>query len=269
MPRTKRPVKKVDKVTDSDETLKKLNKLVADQKNKIDSHAYMEQRNVEVAFKILLGSIKASYLEKTVGQLKTELSLREVTNKRATRNSNRPDSHDDGYLTENSAHDSGERKNKKPLGPPSTIGRKTTRRSRSADASRMLTVSKTHNRSQSVYRTPMYNKNPMNYPAITPKVAPHTPLTVLRQPRQGEMVVSMSGSPVLVPSVYAMQQNEKASCNIMLNDGTMLSLQPRQLRQSQAFIPFSLMDSQVLSQLKTLKDNLVKMVELGEKTIEK
>ncbi|XP_013165735.1 PREDICTED: uncharacterized protein LOC106116438 isoform X2 [Papilio xuthus] len=249
MPRTKRPVKKVDKVTDSDETLKKLNKLVADQKNKIDSHAYMEQRNVEVAFKILLGSIKASYLEKTVGQLKTELSLREVTNKRATRNSNRPDSHDDG--------------------PPSTIGRKTTRRSRSADASRMLTVSKTHNRSQSVYRTPMYNKNPMNYPAITPKVAPHTPLTVLRQPRQGEMVVSMSGSPVLVPSVYAMQQNEKASCNIMLNDGTMLSLQPRQLRQSQAFIPFSLMDSQVLSQLKTLKDNLVKMVELGEKTIEK
>ncbi|KPJ09814.1 hypothetical protein RR48_03418 [Papilio machaon] len=154
-------------------------------------------------------------------------------------------------------------------GPPSTLGRKTIRRSRSADASRMLSVSKTQNRSRSVYRTPMYNKNPMNYPAITPKVAPHTSLTVLRQPRQGEMVVSMSGSPVLVPSVYSMQKDEKASCNIMLNDGTMLSLQPRQLRQSQAFIPFSLMDSQVLSQLKTLKDNLVKMVELGEKTIDK
>ncbi|XP_045540531.1 uncharacterized protein LOC106716408 isoform X2 [Papilio machaon] len=269
MPRTKRPVKKVDKVTDSDEKLKKLNKLVAEQKNKIDSHANMEQRNVEVAFKILLDSIKASYLEKTLGQLKTELFLREVTNQRATRNSKRPDSHDDGYLTENSAHDSGERRNKKPLGPPSTLGRKTTRRSRSADASRMLSVSKTQNRSRSVYRTPMYNKNPMNYPAITPKVAPHTSLTVLRQPRQGEMVVSMSGSPVLVPSVYSMQKDEKASCNIMLNDGTMLSLQPRQLRQSQAFIPFSLMDSQVLSQLKTLKDNLVKMVELGEKTIDK
>ncbi|XP_045540532.1 uncharacterized protein LOC106716408 isoform X3 [Papilio machaon] len=250
MPRTKRPVKKVDKVTDSDEKLKKLNKLVAEQKNKIDSHANMEQRNVEVAFKILLDSIKASYLEKTLGQLKTELFLREVTNQRATRNSKRPDSHDDA-------------------GPPSTLGRKTTRRSRSADASRMLSVSKTQNRSRSVYRTPMYNKNPMNYPAITPKVAPHTSLTVLRQPRQGEMVVSMSGSPVLVPSVYSMQKDEKASCNIMLNDGTMLSLQPRQLRQSQAFIPFSLMDSQVLSQLKTLKDNLVKMVELGEKTIDK
>ncbi|XP_013137982.1 PREDICTED: uncharacterized protein LOC106102913 isoform X1 [Papilio polytes] len=269
MPRTKRPVKKVDKVAESDDTLKKLNKLVADQKNKIDSHAYMEQRNVEVAFKILLGSLNASYLEKTVGQLKTELCLREVTHQRATRNSRRADSHDDGYLTENSAHDSGERKSKKPLGPPSTLARKTARRSRSADASRAHTASKTQSRSRSVYRTPMYNKNPNNYPAITPKVAPHTPLTVLRQPRQGEMVVSMSGSPVLVPSVYAMQQDEKASCNIMLKDGTMLSLQPRQLRQSQAFIPFSLMDSHLLSQLKTLKDNLVKVVELGEKTIDK
>ncbi|XP_013137983.1 PREDICTED: uncharacterized protein LOC106102913 isoform X2 [Papilio polytes] len=249
MPRTKRPVKKVDKVAESDDTLKKLNKLVADQKNKIDSHAYMEQRNVEVAFKILLGSLNASYLEKTVGQLKTELCLREVTHQRATRNSRRADSHDDG--------------------PPSTLARKTARRSRSADASRAHTASKTQSRSRSVYRTPMYNKNPNNYPAITPKVAPHTPLTVLRQPRQGEMVVSMSGSPVLVPSVYAMQQDEKASCNIMLKDGTMLSLQPRQLRQSQAFIPFSLMDSHLLSQLKTLKDNLVKVVELGEKTIDK
>lgn len=62
-----------------------------------------------------------------------------------------------------------------------------------------------------------------------------------------------------------MQQDEKANCNILLKDGTMLSLQPKKLRESQAYIPFSLMNSQVLDQLKTLKDNLGKVVELGEK----
>lgn len=64
-----------------------------------------------------------------------------------------------------------------------------------------------------------------------------------------------------------MQPDEMANCNILLQDGTMLSLQPKQLRQSQAYIPFSLMDSNVLNQLKTLKDNLDKVVKLGEKAI--
>lgn len=66
-----------------------------------------------------------------------------------------------------------------------------------------------------------------------------------------------------------MQPDEKANCNILLQDGTMLSLQPKQLRQSQAYIPFSLMDTSVLHQLKTLKDNLDKVVKLGEKAIAK
>lgn len=64
-----------------------------------------------------------------------------------------------------------------------------------------------------------------------------------------------------------MKPDEMANCNILLQDGTMLSLQPKQLRQSQAYIPFSLMDSNVLNQLKTLKDNLDKVVKLGEKAI--
>lgn len=42
---------------------------VTEQKNKIDSRAQMELRNVEIAFKILLGSIRKEYLQKTVGQL--------------------------------------------------------------------------------------------------------------------------------------------------------------------------------------------------------
>lgn len=235
----------------------------------------MELRNVELAFKILLGSISNTYLTKTVGQLKTELHLKEVTNTRRTRHSSRSASHDDGYLTENSSHGSGGA-GKKHLAVPSSSSRSTAaaRRSRSADASCRKpappTAAKTasRRRSRSVYRTPAYNKNAaVNYPAITPKVTPQTPLTVLRQPRQGEMVVSMSGSPVMVPSCYTLKPDEMANCNILLQDGTMLSLQPKQLRQSQAYIPFSLMDSKVLDQLKTLKDNLDKVVKLGEKAI--
>ncbi|CAH1640837.1 unnamed protein product [Spodoptera littoralis] len=298
MPRTKRPVRKQEKTAEDDDALKKLNKLVTDQKNKIDSRAHMELRNVELAFKILLGSISNVYLQKTVGQLgvalshlarrqwrnygvKSELHLKEVpTNTRRTRHSSRSASHDDGYLTENSSQGSGGR-SKRQIPVPTTVGRSTTgrstataRRSRSADAScRKLpppTANKTvqRRRSRSVYRTPAYNKNAaVNYPAITPKVTPQTPLTVLRQPRQGEMVVSMSGSPVMVPTCYTMKPDEMANCNILLQDGTMLSLQPKQLRQSQAYIPFSLMDSNVLNQLKTLKDNLDKVVKLGEKAI--
>ncbi|XP_061380518.1 uncharacterized protein LOC116775379 isoform X2 [Danaus plexippus] len=252
MPRTKRPTRNVEKTGEDDDALKKLNKQVIDLKNKVDSRANMELRNVELAFKILLGSISANLLQKTVGQLKTELHFKDTTT-----HSSRSASHDDA--------------------PPSTVR---ARRSRSADAScrsvrgisttgRSTTASTAgRRRSRSVYRTPAYNKNAaLNYPPITPKVDPQTPLTVLRQPRQGEMVVSMSGSPVMVPACYSMQPSEKATCNILLRDGTTLSLQPKQLRQSQAYIPFTLMDSRVLDQLRTLKDNLDKVVKLGEKVI--
>ncbi|XP_038218523.1 uncharacterized protein LOC119837096 isoform X1 [Zerene cesonia] len=275
MPRTKRPVRKQEKVAEDDETLKKFNKLVADQKNKIDSEAQMQIRNVEITFKILLGSISANNFQKTLGQLKTELHLKEVpsTRRSNTRRSCRSGSHDDGYLTENSSQGSGERGAKKTYLAPPSASRSTGRRSRSADASARSALkpaprTAARRRSKSVYKTPAYNKNALvNYPAITPKVTPHTPLTVLRQPRQGEMVVSMSGSPVMVPTCYTMKPDEKANCNILLQDGTMLSLQPKQLRQSQAYIPFSLMDNNVLLQLKTLKENLDKVVKLGEKAI--
>ncbi|XP_049880190.1 uncharacterized protein LOC126376682 [Pectinophora gossypiella] len=269
MPRTKRPSKKTERVLEGGETLKKLEKLVADQKKKIDNRAQMEVRNLELAFKILVGSISKQYMQMTVGQLKSELYLKEISNTRRSRHSARAASHDDGYNTENSSHGSGDR-GKKKMAPPASS--RAPRRSRSAEASARKAppprATSQRRRSKSVYRTPAYNKNaPTAYPAITPKVAPHTPLTVLRQPRQGEMVVSMTGSPVMVPTYSTMQQDEKANCNILLADGTMLSLQPKQLRQSQAYIPFSLMDAGVLAQLRTLKDNLDKVVKLGEKTM--
>ncbi|XP_053618351.1 uncharacterized protein LOC128679887 isoform X2 [Plodia interpunctella] len=255
MPRTKKPAKHQEKKAEEDEAYKKFNKLVIDQKNKIDQRTNMELRTLEITFKILLGSLSAKYLQMTVGQLKNELHLKEVTNTRRTRNSTRSASHDDAV--------------------PSSSSRWAGRRSRSADAAARKppsTAAKAiqRRRSRSVYRTPAYNKNAMvNYPAITPKVNPQTPLTILRQPRQGEMVVSMSGSPVMVPSVYTMQPEEKANCNILLQDGTMLSLQPKQLQQTQDYIPYSLMDSNVLNQLKILRENLDKVVKFGEKKVVK
>ncbi|CAF4860336.1 unnamed protein product [Pieris macdunnoughi] len=275
MPRTKRPVKKQEENVDSDDTLKRLKKLSNDLKTKVDSQAQMQIASVEIAFKILLGSISETNLQKTVGQLKNELLLKEPTNTRQSRvtASSRAASNDDGYLTENSSHGSGDCGAKKTFIPPSAT--RSIRRSRSADASARsvakpsASATTQRRRGKSVYRTPALNRNAaVNYPVITPKVTPHAPLTLLRQPRQGEMVLSMSGSPVMVPSCsYAMQPDEKANCNILLRDGTMLSLQPKQLRQSQAYIPFSLMDDNVLHQLKTLKDNLDKVVQLGEKAM--
>ncbi|KAG7300617.1 hypothetical protein JYU34_014910 [Plutella xylostella] len=269
MPRTKRPVSKKEKSIEEDDALKKLDRLAQEKKNKIKLLAQMQCRDIELAFKILMGSLSPDILQKTIGELKSELLLKEVsaTNRR-TRHSSRAASHDDGYLTENSSQGSGGRGKRTMLAPP-TAGKKTVRRSRSASTARPpATACKTtqRRRSKSVYRTPAYNKNAaVNYPPITPKVAPHTPLMLLRQPRQGEMVVSMSGSPVMMPTCNNIPSEEKAHCNIMLQDGTMLSLQPKELRQSQAYIPFALMDANVLKQLNTLKNNLDKVVKMGKK----
>lgn len=54
----------------------------------------------------------------------------------------------------------------------------------------------------SVGRTNIYSLWSTKELNVCFQVTPDTPLTVLRQPRRGEMVVSMSGSPVMVPSCY-------------------------------------------------------------------
>ncbi|XP_045762538.1 uncharacterized protein LOC123865514 isoform X3 [Maniola jurtina] len=267
MPRTKRPVRKQEQVGECYEAQNKIDKLVTEMKTKFENQAQIETKDVEMRFKCLLATISAEDLNKTVGQLKAEANQPPQTRQSAA-HSSRAVSHDDG--------------------PPS-VSRTGGRRSRSADASvrSIKTVSRAttqRRRSRSVYRTPAhkmappptavyktpaYNHNALTqYPAITPKVAPNTPLTVLRQPRMGEMVFSMSGSPLMANLCNTMKPTDKAHCNIVLQDGTMLSLQPQQLRTSQHVIPFSLMDNTVLHQLKTLKDNLDKVVKLGEKVID-
>lgn len=51
---------------------------------------------------------------------------------------------------------------------------------------------------------------------ITPKVVPNAPLSMVRHPRQGELAVSLSGSPLMVTSTLC-EQN--ANVNLRLADG--------------------------------------------------
>jgi borealin len=51
---------------------------------------------------------------------------------------------------------------------------------------------------------------------ITPKVAPNAPLSMVRHPRQGELAVSLSGSPLIVSSTL---HEQNANVNLRLADG--------------------------------------------------
>jgi hypothetical protein len=51
---------------------------------------------------------------------------------------------------------------------------------------------------------------------ITPKVFPNAPLSMVRHPRQGELAVSLSGSPLMVTSTLC---ERNANVNVRLADG--------------------------------------------------
>jgi len=92
------------------------------------------------------------------------------------------------------------------------------------------------------------------YNVVTPKVKPNTPLNVLRRPRQGEMVLSMQGSPLLVSAVV---EEKTANINVPLANGNVMSLLPQEgLRMSN--IPP--LDPETMHQLETLKNHIEKVI---------
>ncbi|KAK4879162.1 hypothetical protein RN001_007308 [Aquatica leii] len=99
------------------------------------------------------------------------------------------------------------------------------------------------------FNTPL-NIPSNSYGLITPKVKPNTPHVLLRHPQQGEIAVSMQGSPLLINRALS---HRKANVNIPLLDGRVISILPEKgLRTSE--IPD--MDPQLKQQIKTLRDNL-------------
>lgn len=107
------------------------------------------------------------------------------------------------------------------------------------------------------FQTPAMLKPIANtYNVVTPKVKPNTPLNVLRRPRQGEMVLSMQGSPLLVSAVV---EEKTANINVPLSNGNVMSLLPQEgLRMSN--IPP--LDPETMQQLKTLKNHIEKVISL-------
>lgn len=106
--------------------------------------------------------------------------------------------------------------------------------------------------SSSSFKTPALNRCPPSASSliITPKVNLDTPLSVLRLPKQGEMAVSMSGSPLMVS---AATRDETPSINVPLPDGKILSILPN-LGFEPNEIPY--LDKQTRQHLETLRSHL-------------
>lgn len=168
---------------------------------------------------------------------------------------------DDGYVTEGITTTRTSRATK----VESAISRRTRSTSRNSKMKlseiNQETIKKTikdkHIKSMKIdkFKTPATLKSGnKEFDLVTPKIKPNTPLNVLRRPRQGEMVLSMQGSPLLVSAII---QEDIANINVPLRDGNVMSLLPNDgLRMSH--IPA--LDSETLKQLETLKSHIEKVI---------
>ncbi|XP_011873536.1 PREDICTED: borealin [Vollenhovia emeryi] len=172
---------------------------------------------------------------------------------------------DDGYVTEGTSVGSTSRTTKtQTLTPASTVRtRSFTRASRAklSEINEKTVTAKPKNKDRrngslqnKLFQTPMMQPLGNVYSVVTPKVKPNTPLNVLRRPRQGEMVLSMQGSPLLVSAVV---EERTANINVPLANGNVMSLLPQEgLRMSN--IPS--LDPETMHQLETLKNHIEKVI---------
>ena len=167
---------------------------------------------------------------------------------------------DDGYVTEGGTRQS----------RATTVG-SSKLRSRSSSRTRKTKLSQASHKiisksskdyinqsksSTSKFKTPaaLGKRSSNEFGPVTPKVKPNTPMSVLRRPREGEMVLSMQGSPLLVSAVV---QERSANVNVPLNNGDIISLLPKDgLRLSH--IPS--LDAETVRQLETLKGHIEKFI---------
>ncbi|XP_046389659.1 uncharacterized protein LOC124158551 [Ischnura elegans] len=105
------------------------------------------------------------------------------------------------------------------------------------------------------FETPCNQKVPPHHMGtVTPKFNPYAPMSVVRVPKEGELAMSLTGSPLQVTRVI---HDSKANVIVPLENGQILSVLPeRGLRMSQ--IPE--MDDEVVGQLQVLNENLNKLL---------
>lgn len=289
MPRTKqiRKTKSIDGSEDGGLLLKDFEKHVRLRLHKMQSDYESRLQNIETSYSLAMSRFPQSLSKLTLREIlkipvdNSEENLCEVSSSmdvddtispipktiRAQRISKRTTAtSDDGYMTEVGTTTSITTQNS--LAVPTT-SRKI--RTRSSSASRRAKLSeinhapKTAQKNQSSaassamknrFKTPapLLKPHANEYALVTPKIKPNTPLSVMRRPRQGEMALSMQGSPLLVTSVV----NENvANVNVPLENGKVLSLLPNDgLRLS--YLPE--FDAETRRQLVTLKQHLDKVI---------
>ncbi|XP_050521156.1 borealin [Daktulosphaira vitifoliae] len=102
---------------------------------------------------------------------------------------------------------------------------------------------------ESRYKTPV-NRPPIPTSAtVTPKVNMNEPISVMRRPNQGEVALSMTGSPLMVSSV---SRDDMATVSVPLANGNVLSILPR---TGAACMDISF-DEQTKKELLLLKGNI-------------
>uniref|UniRef100_A0A1B0GHF1 Borealin C-terminal domain-containing protein n=1 Tax=Lutzomyia longipalpis TaxID=7200 RepID=A0A1B0GHF1_LUTLO len=129
-------------------------------------------------------------------------------------------------------------------------------------------VPQTEHKSRSAYRTPLTapqrikSSSADRIDKIMPKMPIDESLALLRYPRVGETLVSLTGSPVVG---FSGSMEPTASVNIPTNDGV-LSLRPTASSNFDAQM-ISQIDPETYQNLQQLQKNLAMIVEMGKKSI--
>lgn len=216
------------------------------------------ERSVDVAVNRLPLDIRSMTLRELIEQMdkenRQETSSENSRSQRTTRNQKRNTGiSDDGYVTESGARTS------RTSQASMTVSKKIKHRPKSVKPKPALQKSRMEtsllDKGQD-FKTPAVPRSNNEYGLITPKIKPNAAMSVLRRPRQGEMVLSMQGSPLLVSSIV---QENTANVNVPLNNGNVVSLLPKNgLRLSN--IPN--LDEDTVQQLQTLKSHIEKVISM-------
>ncbi|XP_055857319.1 borealin-like [Episyrphus balteatus] len=189
-------------------------------------------------------------------------------------------SNDEGYLTEDSTNSMacGSQANLSIMhsvrapGPLSSAKARRTRRSQSATGyppsalkPKPSTTTMKERLSRQKHRTPLVSRQKAISADRTPpnrgKNCPGSPTALLRWPKPGEMVISMTGTPVVSSHVMPEQF---ANVNIPIRDGV-LSLRPKKLSNLDPEIVHKI-DQDTISQIKLLQSNLELIMSLADKS---
>lgn len=108
---------------------------------------------------------------------------------------------------------------------------------------------------ESKFKTPI-NQPLLSSATVTPKVNMNEPMSMMRRPNQGEIALSMTGSPLMISSV---SRDDMATVSVPLANGNVLSILPRV--GSTMDISF---DEQTKSELLLLKKNIEGLLKINE-----